>query len=345
MKNKILFLIKSKITLNIKGNNINRFLKRLKNNNIDLININYIGKDEINIKIYKYDYEKVLKLKTIYEINILKYYGFIKIKNDILNNKYIILFMFIFLIILYVLSNMIFDVEIITNDSKMRNTLELELKKYGIEKYNFQKNYNTIQNIKAKILFSHRSEIEWIEIESIGTKYIIRYEPRIKNDIKNDNKLRNIIAKKDAVIKSMNIASGQVVKDLNSYVKKGDIIVSGYIDLNGDIKDTISSNGVVYGEVWYKVTVTYPYNYKETKETGNKKKVIALKIFNNNIELFNFNKYKTKNIKEKTVLRNNLLPIKLILQNQYETLVIDENNNEDSVIEKAIEISKKKMNI
>lgn len=141
----------------------------------------------------------------------------------------------------------------------------------------------------------------------------------------------------------MNISSGQIIKDIDSYVKKGDIIVSGYISLNGNIKDTVSSKGSVYAENWYKVTITYPYKYKEIKETGNSKNVFVIKLLNKDIELFNFNKYKTKKTKNKTILKNNILPFKLVKQTQKETIVIDENNSEEELIEKAINLSKKKM--
>lgn len=343
MKNNVLFLIKSKISLNIKGNNIERFIKRLKNNNIELLKIKYISNDEINIKIYKYDYDKLIKLKTIYEVEILEYFGIAKIKNNILNNKYIIISIFLSLIFLYIITSMIFDVDVITNDSKMKNILFEELEKLGISKYKFKKNYLELQEIKSKLLKEYRNEIEWIEIENIGTKYIVRYEPRIKNDIEEETPLRNIIAKKDCVIRDMNISSGQIIKDVDSYVKKGDIIVSGYITLNGNIKDTISSSGTVYGETWYKVTITYPYKYKEVNETGNSKEVFTIKFLNKNIELFNFNKYKNKNIKEKTILKNNILPIKFVKQKQKETIVINENNTEEELINKAIKYAKEKM--
>lgn len=344
MKNNVLFLIKSKISLNIKGNNIERFIKRLKNNNIEILKIKYLSKDEINIKIYKKDYDKLIKLKTIYEVELLEYYGFIKIKNNILNNKYIIIFILLSLIFLYIITSMIFDVDVITNDSKMKNILLEELEELGISKYKFKKNYLELQEIKNKLLKEYRNEIEWIEIENIGTKYIVRYEPRIKNDIEEDTPLRNIVAKKDCVIRYMNISSGQIVKDVDSYVKKGDIIVSGYITLNGNIKDTISSSGTVYGETWYKVTITYPYKYKEVNETGNSKQVFTIKFLNKDIELVNFNKYENKKIEEKTILKNNILPIKLVKQKQKETIVIYEDNTEEELINKAIKYAKDKMN-
>ncbi len=343
MKNSILFILKSKLNLNVKGNNIERFIKRLKNNNIELLNIYYISKNEINIKIYERDYDKVISLKTIYEVNILDYYGAIKIRNSILNNKFVILAILISLIFLYFITNMIFYVDVITNDSKMETTLKQELSNLGIKKYRFKKNYGELQEIKKKILATYRDKLEWIEIENVGTKYIVRYEPRIQNEKKEDTPLRNIIAKKDAVIYSMDILNGQIVKNINSYVKKGDIIVSGYIYLNENIKDTVSSEGTIYGETWYNVKVTYPYKYYEEHKTGDENSVLVIKFLNREIELFNFNKYKYKDKIEKTILKNNILPIKLVKELQKEKEVIDKNYSEDELTDVIIEYSKKKL--
>lgn len=343
MKNHIFFVIKSKIFLNVKGNNIERFIKRLKSNNIDLLNIMYISKNEVNIKIYKNDYDKLVSLKTIYEVNIIDYFGIIKFKNNLLNNKFIIISILLSFMFLYIITNMIFSVDIITNDSKMKAILKEELKELGIKKYNFKKGYNDIQEIKKELLNLHKSEVEWIEIENIGTKYIVRYEPRILNQEKEETDLRNIIAKKDAVITDMDISSGQIIKGVKSYVKKGDVIVSGYITLNDNIIDTVSSKGIVYGETWYKVTITYPYKYYESYETGNKKNVFVIRFLNKEIELFNFNKYKTKATEDEIIIKNSILPILFIKQTQKETNVIDENNTEEELIEKAISYSKIKL--
>ena len=53
MKNYILYILKSKLNLNVCGNNIERFIKRLKNNDIEILNIVKISDNEVNIKIYK----------------------------------------------------------------------------------------------------------------------------------------------------------------------------------------------------------------------------------------------------------------------------------------------------
>ena len=341
MKNYIEHLIKSKIILNIKGKNIERFIKRLKNNNIDILKINKILDDEIEILIYYKDYNNILKIKTIYEITKKNYQGIINFKYKILNNKFIILAIFFTSIFLYLLSNIIFEIEILTNDSNMSKVLLSELNKYGIEKYKFKKNYNELEIIKNKIINNYRDKIEWLEIENIGTKYIIKYEPRISNDVQEKNVYRNIISSKDAIITKMEVKEGQIIKEVNSYVKKGDVIVSGYIFFNNNIKNTVSSTGTIYGETWYKVSINYPFKYYENKETGNKKNVLVINFLNKKYEMFNLNKYKTKNIKEKIILKNNLLPIYISLDEQKETNIINENNSKKMAINKAIEKAKK----
>ena len=46
MKNKIIFRLKNKLKLKIEGKNINRFIIRLNNNNIEILNIKHIDKDK-----------------------------------------------------------------------------------------------------------------------------------------------------------------------------------------------------------------------------------------------------------------------------------------------------------
>jgi len=342
MKNSLIDKFINKITIKVSGPNLSRFIKRINDHEIDIYQIKN-KKEAVYITILKKDYEKVLEIKTIYEIEVVNFYGLFKLKQVLVNNKFVIsIVLFSFITVLF-FSNLILDIKVITNDSKMeKNILEL-LKENGITRYRFKKKYKTIEQIKSKIIDKYREDIEWIEIEEIGTNYIIRYEPRIVVDEKEECPNRHIIAKKAATIYDVDAKEGLIKKETNSYVKKGDIIVSGYIDLNDNIKDTVCSKGVVYGEVWYKVDVTYPLKYYEEKETGNSKNVYTLKIINKEIELFNFSKYKNKVMVENVLLYSNVLPIKLVKQKQRETVVIDENNTVDEAYEKGIEVSRRKI--
>lgn len=333
----------SKIKLNVKGKNIERFIKRLKSNNINLLKIEYIKYNEINIIIYKKDYEKLLELKTIYDVNTVDIYGIIKVREVINIYKYLIIFIVIGIMLLIFLSNVIFNVEVIHNDKDLRNLIINELENYNIKKYKFKKNYNEIQNIKNDILNKYQDKIEWLEIEEKGTSYIIRAEPRIIPNNEVSYEKQNVVAGKSAVIKKIIAKSGEVVKNLNTYVNKGDIIISGNIYLNEEVKDIVKADGIVYGEVWYNVKVEYPYIYSEIKEKNNYQDVYVLKIFDKEFE-FTFNKFKDKKIEENIILQNNILPIYLVKQKQQELETISLLLTSEEAKDKAIKEAIKKMN-
>lgn len=337
MKNKIIYDLKSKIKLNIKGKNINRFILRLHKNKIQILKCNYINKNEINIIIYEKDYQKIEELKTIYNIEKINTYGLIKIKKKININKYIIISIILGIIILKILTSFIFQIEIIDNDAKTKEFIKQELKNYGIKEKTLKKSYKEIQKIKEEILNKYRDKIEWIEIETKGIKYIIRIEKRIIKQETEKKQNQDIISKKEAIIKKISATNGQIQKEINSYVKKGETIISGNIYDNETIKNTVPAEGIVFGETWYETKITYPFVYQETKETNNKKDVYVIKFLNKNIELFNKNKYKTKKIQEKTLLKNNLLPIQLVKQNQTETIEIEQILTIEEAIKKAEE--------
>ena len=343
MNDSLICFFKSKVKLNIKGKNVERFIKRLIKNKIELLKVEYIKYNEINIIIYKENLEKIEELKTIYEVSLTKKYGLFKLKEILKINKYFLFFTLIGLIILYGLSNIIFEVEIIHTDKKFRNFIKTTLEEYGIKKNNIIKNYDQIQNIKEDILNKYNDQIEWIEIERSGTKYIIKVEERIMNKKEKTNKLRHIVAKKNGIIIDVDAKRGDIIKNTNDYVHKGDIIISGNLYLNETYKSTVSAEGDVYAEVWYKVKTKYPYKYKEIKKTGNEKTVYTIKFLDKYFDFFNFKKYKTKNYKDSIIIKNNLLPFSLIKQQQIETIVIDENYNKEQAEKKALELSLNKI--
>ena len=345
MKNKIIYDLKSKIKLNVKGKNINRFIIRLYKNKIEILKCKTINKEELNIIIYEKDYNKLKEIKTIYNIEKLNTYGMIKIKKKLNLNKYLIISLITGYIILKVLTNIIFKVEIIHSDKKTIDFLRQELKQYGIKEKTFKKNYKQLEKIKQDLKEKYKDKIEWLEIETEGTKYIIRAEMRIIKEKEEQPQNRNIIAKKDSIIKYIKAEKGQIIKEINEYVKKDDVIISGNIYDNENIKDQVPAIGEVYGETWYEINVTYPFIYKETKELDNKKQVYAIKIFNKTIELFNKNKFKNKKIEEKTLLKNNIIPISLVKQNQTETEEIEQILTVDEAIKKAEEKAISKINL
>lgn len=343
MKDKILKIFSSSIKIKVTGRNINNFLKRLINNNINIEKVMPISHKEIDLIINYQDLDKVLKLKTIYNIKIVRYYGKLRIIKRIKKDIFILSSLLISLLLIHTLSNVIFKVEVIHSNKNIIKLVTKELEDNGIKKYKFVKNYQEIEKIKNKILEENKDTLEWLEIIREGTKYTIRVEERIINNKPKDNKIYNIVASKNAVIKNIYAESGEKIRSINTYVKKGDIIISSDITLPNNEKISKTASGKVQGEVWYNINIEYPYQYHEIKYTGNKKKVLVLNLLNKRISFFDFHKYKTFNRNIKYIFNNNITPISLIYEDEYETNIINEVYDYNTAREKAITKAKEKI--
>lgn len=343
MKDKILKIFSSSIKIKVIGRNINNFLKRLINNNINIEKVIPISHKEIDLIINYQDLDKVLKLKTIYNIKIVRYYGKLRIIKRIKKDIFILSSLLISLLLIYTLSNIIFKIEVIHSNNNIIKLVTKELEDNGIKKYKFVKNYQEIEKIKNKILEENKDTLEWLEIIREGTKYTIRVEERIINNKPKDNKIYNIVASKNAVIKNIYAESGEKIRSINTYVKKGDIIISSDITLPNNEKISKTASGKVQGEVWYNINIEYPYQYHEIKYTGNKKKVLVLNLLNKRISFFDFHKYKTFNRNIKYIFNNNITPISLIYEDEYETNIINEVYDYNTAREKAITKAKEKI--
>lgn len=343
MKDKILKIFSSSIKIKVTGRNINNFLKRLINNNINIEKVIPISHKEIDLIINYQDLDKVLKLKTIYNIKIVRYYGKLRIIKRIKKDIFILSSLLISLLLIYTLSNIIFKVEVIHSNKNIIKLVTKELEDNGIKKYKFAKSYQDVEKIKKKILEDNKDTLEWLEIIREGTKYTVRVEERIINNKPKDNKIYNIVASKNAVIKNIYAESGEKVRSTNTYVKKGDIVISSDITLPNNEKISKTASGKVLGEVWYSINIEYPYQYHEIKYTGNKKKVLVLNLLNKRISFFDFHKYKTFNRNIKYIFNNGITPISLTYENEYETNIINEVYDYDTAREKATAKAKEKL--
>lgn len=343
MKDKIFKIFSSNIKIKVSGKNINIFIKRLIKNRINIIRVIPISYREAYLIIDYNDLESISKMKTVYDIEITKYYGKLKILKLFKMNIYVISFLIIGIILIYILSNIIFNVEIIHSNSNIIKILEEELYNHGIKKYSFVKSYSEIENIEKDILKNNKENLDWLEIIRNGTSYIVRVEERIIQNNIHDDKNYDVVASKNAVIKSIIAESGEKIRSINTYVKKGEVVISSQITKPNNEIIIGSAKGKVVGEVWYSIDVEFPYNYNEIIYTGNKKKVFVFNFLNKRIALFDFNEYKSFNKDTKYIFNDNFIPFSLTYEYQYETNIIDEIYTYDEAKNKAIDLAKEKL--
>lgn len=328
--------------IKITGKDPKYFLRHLIVKKIKLYNI-IEDHDGISLTVDEVDYAKILKMKTSYNIQIINRFGVAKLRYLLLKYKYILSFLFLTLGLMIILSHFIFFIDVIHSKEEIRELVETDLKEFGISKYRFRVSYAKKEEIRNKILEKEKDKIEWLEIDRIGTRYIVNVEERLIKDNKVDNEVRDIVAKKDAMILNIEAETGEIVRKKYEYVRKGDTIVSGTIKNKEDEVSKVKAEGKVYGEVWYSVTVELPKKYYEEKKTGKTSKALTLRIANKKISV-PFSKDNKSYISEDSpILENNLIPIKLVLETKHEIEIIDKEYNMDNSSSEAIKLATKKL--
>ena len=331
----------NKVKIEIIGKNPNYFLNELIKRNINIYHLSKDYKRLIVIIDYK-DYLNIIKMKTTYKIKVIERFGISRIKELIKRYLYYIIFFIIGIIINIILSNIIFKVEVIHPKKEIIKLIEKDLKELGIKKYNFKKNNKEIQKIKEKILLKEKDKIEWIEIENIGTKYIIKLEERKLNQKEEICNPRNIISKKEAIILEIKSSSGEIIKKINDYVSKDEVIISGFIHNKDEVVSKRCAKGIVYGETWYKVKINIPKMYSYEELTNNKKLGLNINLFNKNIDINN--KYKNYKRKRISGINSSVIPLDINLTKYLETKLISKIYTIDNVDEIAINLSEKEIN-
>lgn len=329
----------NKIIINVRDN-INRFINKCINYQINISEINYLNDNEIICKIDLKDYKNIKKLNYYSHIKIIKYEGINGLKLHIKKYIYFYMLLLFCFIIMDILTSYIVKIDIIHENSKIRSLVKKELNNHGISEYSLAYSFDELQKIKEEILKDNPNTLEWMSITRVGMSYIVRIEERIINQKEEENRPRNIVASKDAMITKILTSKGESIVRSGDYVKKGDILISGNIKLYEEVKGMVPATGAVYGNVWYESEIKVPLEKEIINDTGKNRYNLNI---NNKILLKNKYRYfRQDNIKELNILGFKIKIYKEIEYNK-KTIKLTNEELETEVFAKLQESFKEKL--
>ena len=300
--------------IEIKGKNVKRLLTKIFKLKINISSIKY-EKNRVLLKVSYEDYKKIKQIKTTYQINIIKTCGKKKLLEDLTKYKVSITTFVISVFFVIFLSNFILFINIETDNTKMRNLIRDELKNNNLTIFSLKKDYNNLQEITSNIKNNNLDKIEWIELDQKGVSLNAKVIERVTNQKTNETGYKDIVAEKIGYIRAIYSRQGQVLKNIDDYVKKGEVIISGNIFRNDKPVAKVKASGKVYAEVWYIVKINKSLNYNKIKEEGKGYLKLTLNVNNHEITflkipkkvivedkniLFDNNQFKIYSKKEKT---------------------------------------------
>ena len=317
-------------------------LLKLNRLDVDIKEIQY-EEEYLKFKILDKDLKKIKKYLISYKVEILDETGIYKLKKELKKNNLIIIGIIFASIVFLILSNVIVKINVIHENSQLRELILNSLEEKGVTTFSFKKSYEEYESILNSIKEEYRNQIEWIEIEVEGMIINVRVEERIINNYEKDYSTCHIVASKSGIIRSIKTTKGVTEVSINDYVTKGEVLINGSIKLNDEIKENVCAAGEVYAEVWYKVSANIPLTEEIYEDTG--KMRYNLMIKNNSKETVLLKSRINKEKRVENILLFRLFGIEVYLQKEYEIESKIYNYKEEAAISKLKELIEEKLKL
>lgn len=298
MKNQWIYYFTGIITVKVTGKGLERLLNVLIRNDIVIWNIKRHGAHTVTFQVKLKDAFKLRHFVRGSEckLSFLKRTGFPFLWKSLRKNSGFLLGGFIFIMVLFLLSNIIWGIEISGADPATEYKIRKELNAIGVKKGRFQFLVEDPESIQ-RTLTENIDELTWVGVELKGTVYHLQAVEKTLPKKEEKPGPQHLVAKKKAVIVEMFVEEGQAQVDIYDFVTPGQILVSGEIG-NEKEKKIVSARGKIYGETWYKSEVILPLKSQFEVFNGNEKRKIGIKAGNHFIPLWGFGKIPFENYKE-----------------------------------------------
>lgn len=274
------------VTVRVKTNQPERFLNIAVINNIYLWDLKKISENEMTFNVSPKGFKKLRKIvwDVKSKVKIIKKSGFFILRRKISAKKIIFIGLIPATLIIIFLSSLILDIKITGNETVKTELILEKLSEINLQKFKLRGNIDS-EKISVKLI-NDIDEISWVGVYEKGTKLHIEIKERdmppemVKKDIP-----CHIIARKDGIIKKINVTNGEKMVSENEVVTKGQLLVSGIINTQFDGIRYVHSMAEVTANTWWENFLSVKlYEYKKSY-TGNQTKKVFLKFLNNEFEL------------------------------------------------------------
>ncbi len=274
------------VTIEVEGYSIEKFMNLCNSEKIFLWNLKRLKTTimKVNVSIKDFKRLKTIAKKTKCRIKICNKKGLPFFFNRYKKRKIFIILFLIVIIGIWALSNFIWNIEIIGTDKIAKEEIQQLLDENNFKPGKCKIGLSTKEIINQIRL--QRDDIAWVGIEISGTNAIVKIvEADLKPDIIPEEEYCNIVATKEAMITKVSALNGTPVVKEGDIVKKGSILIGGWLEGKYTGMRYVHANGEVQAKVWYSDKVKIPLKQTKKELTGNEENKYSVKINNFQINL------------------------------------------------------------
>lgn len=331
----------------IEGFYIEKIINICKKNKINLLGLKKAKSTIMYANVPVAEFKQVARIvkENNCKIKIKQKKGLPFIINKYRKRKIFVIALIALIIALITLSKFVWNIEVIGNENISTEEILQIVKEEGLEIGKSKEKLNP-NNIVEKIRI-REPKISWAGIKICGTNVRIEIvEADLAPKIIDQAEYCNIVATKDAMIEKISAQNGTLTVKNGDIVKKGTVLVAGWLEGKYTGTRYVHATGKVIGKVWYTEKVKIYYKQKIKKQTGNTEKKYSININNFAINFYKklskFEIYDTISTEKKLKISSDFyLPLKLVINTNYESVEEEIEYTKDETKEKAINEAKK----
>ncbi len=198
-------------------------------------------------------------------------------------------------------------------------------------------------DVLSKQLQSKLPGTAWVGVQIHGTNITIKVVEATEPEKKPLVSPRNLVASENALITRIYAEKGKPIAKANTYVKKGDVLISGIVGSGGNYR-VVAAEGTVKGIVWEEAEIEVPLKRTYKVYTGQYKDKSYLVIGSRALQLTGygktaFDRYETKAERKSLQWRNYIVPVgwlkERVMEVRYEEQSIGREEAKQSALEQA----------
>ena len=303
MKNQWTNYITGYVRVKAYGQGTERLINNLTRHGIAVWEVSRYGNDALVFHMEVADLYKFRQIvrKSDCKVTFLQGKGLPFLWKRMLKNSGFLVGIMAFLLCIFVLSNMVWRIEVHNAKPETEHMIRKELNQMGVQIGKLQFNMDDVDTIQRKL--SDRIEVlTWVGVELKGTTFHFQVVEKQQPEKVEAMTPQNLVAEKKAIITHMFVEKGKSIVKVNDYVGKGQLLVSGFIGTETK-PDIVPAKGIIKGQTWYKATVVIPRKTKFSVYDGAEQTRHYLNIWNVSIPVWGFTKPDYLNYEEEITVR------------------------------------------
>ena len=225
--------------------------------------------------------------------------------------------------ILAVMTKMCFTVNIIADSGELKEQISHVLAENSVKPFMLKKKIDT-----AKLSYEISKNIDEIGFANCyfdGS--VLKVEVKKVHVKEEEETYDKIVADRDCIITKVLVYSGTPLVNVGDVVKKGDVLIAGYVDTMPDDptnedneRFTVNADGLVYGETSYTKQLVLTSKVIANVRTGKSYSTTQIYLFDMAIGKKKSVKYEEYEYVQETKTFGSVIPIKAVTTTYYETV-------------------------